>query len=185
VVLAGGLEGDALANAQRLFVKNESEPATPLNTAFALGLIAQTDVAVQHVQNATNAAAIGALPEMRTHLEHVVNIIEGAAGPRFGDHDGNGNAENPGDGFGVVGYAGQIGALSNNQAVAEAVATVQTQNAAIQDKALEIITIEDMGTATAQLGELKNMADQLRAGAVAGLYQVAQNGVGFEVTAVE
>ena len=59
--------------------------------AFVPGMMAQTDVGVQHVQNAVNAAAIGALPETRIHLEHIVNIFEGAAGPRFGDHDGNGN----------------------------------------------------------------------------------------------
>jgi hypothetical protein len=186
VVLGGGLEEDALANARRLFVKNEGEPATPLNTAYALGLIAQTDMAGQHVQNAANAAAIGALPEMRAHLEHVVNVIEGAAGSRFGDHDGNGNAENPGDGFGVVGYGGQVANLLANQpAVVEAATGVQAQSATVLDKSLEILELEDMAAANAQLGELKSLADQLKADSVARLYQTAQNAVGFEVTAVE
>jgi len=185
VVLLGGLEGDALSNARRLFVKNEGEPATPLDTAFALGLIAQSDVAVQHVENATNAAAIGVLAEMRAHLEHVVNIIEGAAGPRFGDYDGNGNAENPGDGFGVLGYAGQIAnLLANRPAVVEAATGVQTQSAAVQDKSLEILQLEDMAAANAQLGELKSLTDQLAASTVK-LYQAAQNGVSFEVAALE
>ncbi len=182
--LAGGLEGETLANARRLFVKNEGEPATPLDTALALGLGAQTDVAVQHVQNAVNAAAIGSLPEMRIHLEHVVNIIEGAAGPRFDDHDGNGVAENPGDGFGVIGYSSQIAqALSEQQSVATAAVEVETQSAAIQDKALEILIVEDLATATAQLAELKAMADQLKAGPVADLYVAAQDAIRFEVGA--
>ncbi len=182
-VLAGGLEGETLANARRLFVKNEGEPATPLDTALALGLGAQTDVAVQHVQNAVNAAAIGALPEMRIHMEHVVNIIEGAAGPRFGDHDGNGVAENPGDGFGVIGYSSQIAqALSDQQSVAAAAVEVETQSATIQDKALEILTLEDLATATAQLAELSALADQLKAGPIADLYGAAQDAIHFEVS---
>jgi hypothetical protein len=182
-VLAGGLEGETLASARRLFVKNEGEPSTPLDTALALGLGAQTDVAVQHVQNAVNAAAIGALPEMRIHLEHVVNIIEGAAGPRFGDHDGNGVAENPGDGFGVIGYSSQIAqALGDQSSVAAAAVEVETQSAAIQDKALEILPMEDLAAATAQLAELSAMADQLRAGPVANLYAAAQDAIQFEVS---
>ncbi len=186
VVFAGGMEAEALANARRLFVKNQGEPATPLDTAFLPGLIAQTDIAVQHVQNAVNAGAIGALPETRTHLEHVVNILEGAAGPRFGDHDGNGNAENPGDGFGVVGYTEQISTLLSGQpAVVEAATAVKNQVSALQDKSLEILQLEDMAAANAQLAELKTMADQLRAGEVAALYQAAQQGVSFEVTSLE
>lgn len=182
IVLAGGLEGEALANARRLFVRNDGEPATPRNTALALGLKAQTDVAVQHVQNAVNAAAIGALPEMRVHLEHVVNILEGAAGPRFGDHDGNGVAEDPGDGFGVKGYAGQVAALLSNQpAVAEAAGEIPAQSTAIQDRCLQILALQDMAAAVAQLGELQALADQLKTGPVVRLYQAAQQATSFQV----
>ncbi|MBN1218449.1 MAG: anti-sigma factor [Anaerolineae bacterium] len=186
VILTGGFDGQTLTNARRLFVKNESEPVTPLNTAFALGLMAQTDIALQHVQNAVNAAAIGALPETRTHLEHVVNILEGAVGPRFGDHDGNGNAENPGDGFGVIGYAGQMATLFNHQpAVVEAATGVTTQVSAIQDKALQVLTLDDMGTVTAQLAELQALANQLKADPVTQLYQAGQTAASFKVTPLE
>jgi hypothetical protein len=186
VVLAGGLGNGALASAQRLFVKNEGEPATPLDTAFALGLVAQTDIALQHVQNAVNAAAIGALAETRTHLEHVINILEGSAGPRFSDYDGDGTTQNPGDGFGAVGYAGQIAELLEGQgAVVEAATNVQAQSATIQDKCVEIIQIDDMATVTTQLNELKGAAEQLKTGSVAGLYQATQNAVSFQVTLVE
>jgi len=102
VVFSGALEGKALTNARQVLVRNSGQPATPLNTAFALGLESQASMAAQHVQNAVNADAIGARDEMRVHLEHVVNILEGANGPRFGDHDGSGRAEDPGDGFGVL-----------------------------------------------------------------------------------
>jgi hypothetical protein len=185
VTLAGELKDEALANARRLFVKNEGEPPTPRNTAFVPGLVAQSGVAIQHVQNAANAAAIGSLPEMRTHLEHIVNILEGAAGPRFGDYDGSGTAENPGDGFGVIGYAAQIAELlQDHEAVGAAAADVKAQSAAIQDKSLQILQLEDRAAITAQLAELKVSADRLGANAIAGLYQAAQDAVGFQITAV-
>jgi len=153
---------------------------------FCWGLVAQTDVAVQHVQNAVNAAAIGALPEMRMHLEHVVNILEGATGPRFGDHDGNGSAENPGDGFGTVVYAEQIAELLKSRAGIDQVMTqFKKQVIAIEDKCLAILQIQDMAAAPAQLGELKALADQLKSGPMADLYQAAQEAVSFEVKSVE
>ena len=184
VVLAGGLQDEALANARRLFVKNDGEPPTPLNTAFALGLVAQSSVAIQHVQNTVNAAAIGAQPEMRAHLEHIVNILDGAGGARFGDHDGNGVAENPGDGFGVIGYAAQIAELlKDHEAVVKAAADVKVQAAAMQDKSLQILKLEDRAAIAAQLTELKAFADRFGADTIAGLYRAAQDAVGFPIAA--
>jgi hypothetical protein len=186
LLLAGELAGDALDSARRLFVNNEEEPATPRDIAFAVGLIAQTGVALQHVQNAINAAAIGALPEMRSHLEHVVNILEGATGPRFGDHNGNGNAENPGDGFGVLGYTEQIASLLGHQpSVVDAAASVQVQGAVIQDMCLEILGLQDAAAANEQLGDLKELADQFLADSISGLYQATQSAVSFEFTVLE
>ncbi len=186
VVFTGGLEGAALTNARRLLVKNDGEPATPLNTAYALGLLAQTDIAAQHIQNASNAAAIGAQAEMRSHLEHIVNIFEGMGGPRFGDYDGNGTAENPGDGFGVLGYSGQIAViLSEQETVVETAISIQAQTAAIQDKCMEIQKLEDMEAAKMQLTELQRMIEQFKTGSVASLYQAAQDSMRFEVAPVE
>lgn len=134
--------------------KNDGEPTTPLNSAYALGLLAQTDIAHLHFQNASNAAAIGAHEEMRAHLEHIINIPEGMNGPRYSDHDGNGTAENPGDGFGVIGYSAEIGALLAGQATAaETAAAIQTKSHAIPDTCFNIITLTDSATVTAELAE--------------------------------
>ncbi len=185
-VFAGGLDGTALTNARRLLVKNDGEPATPLNTAYALGLLAQTDIAAQHIQNASNAAAIGAQAEMRAHLEHIVNIIEGMGGPRYSDHDTNGTAENPGDGFGVIGYSGQIAAmLAGQETVVETDAAIQAQSVAIQDKCLEVIKLADLTAATAQLVEAERLINQLQTDLVAILYQAVQDSVRFGVAPVE
>lgn len=186
VVFSGRLEGAALTIARQLFVKNDGEPTSPLNTAFAIGLRSETDLAVQHVTNAVNAAAIGALDEMRAHLEHVINILEGAKGPHFGDHDGHGTAENPGDGFGVLGYAENIAHLRPEDAAIVATnANIQTQGALIQEKCLEILKIEDTVGASVQLSELQTLIEQFKTNLVDSLYQAAQESIRFEIVAVE
>ena len=59
----------------------------------------QLDVAILHANLAKDSSTLAAV---KNHLEHVINIIEGSDGANFGDLDGNGITENPGDGFGVV-----------------------------------------------------------------------------------
>ncbi|HSB88718.1 MAG TPA: serine/threonine-protein kinase, partial [Anaerolineales bacterium] len=46
----------------------------------------------------------GNLVGARQHAEHTINIAVGEGSPDFGDWDGNGNAQNPGDGFGLMRY---------------------------------------------------------------------------------
>ena len=40
----------------------------------------------------------------RQHAEHTINIAVGEGSPDYGDWDSNGNAQNPGDGFGLLSY---------------------------------------------------------------------------------
>jgi hypothetical protein len=185
-VFDGALEGQVLASARQAMVRNTGQPATPLNTAFAPGLRAQTNLAVQHVQNAVNADAIGARAEMRVHLEHVVNILEGGSEPRFGDHDGSGKAENPGDGFGVLGYSKALAGLyADRSAVASAAQEAQAQMAAIENKCLDILKLKSESPATASLKELMSQAVKFQTGAVASLYDAAQAAVSFQVSPVK
>ena len=181
VAYQGRLDSVALETARRLFVRNDGEPVTPLNTPFAVGLLAQADIAVQHVQNASNAAAIGALPETRIHLEHVINILEGAAGPRFMDYTGDGAAQNPGDGFGVVGYAETIGALLDSPEVAALVTETNASITAIQDQCAATILVEDLATVQTAIAALSTAIESLRSETITNLYLLAQGQVVFQV----
>ena len=73
-----------------------------LPKGVAVGLREQTNTAWVHAGLSARSAT---LPGIYQHAEHVVNIIEGTGGPNFGDLDGDGSTQNPGDGFGVLGYA--------------------------------------------------------------------------------
>jgi hypothetical protein len=75
------------------------------------------------------------------------------------------------------------GLLGEHQVVVAAADDVQAQSTVIQDRSLEILKLDDLGAITAQLVELKQLADRLGAEPVARLYQAAQDAVGFPVTA--
>ena len=177
VVFAGGFDADRLALARRLWVVNSGDPATPLNTALMTGLLMQYQVAVQHIQNAENAAAIGALPEVALHMEHVINILEGSAGKRFKDYTGDGAAQNPGDGFGVKEYARQAAAQISGADVEQFEAAVSD----LQDQCEQILALKDAKEAKTQLTNLLADAENLQAGALAEFYAQALATARFEI----
>lgn len=184
VVMAGGFDDGAAA--LRLFVRNDGQPATPLNTALAIGMRSQGDIALQHIQNASNASAIGAQAEMRAHLEHVINILEGSAGSRFGDHDGNGAAENPGDGFGTAGYIRQIAAMFPEQPeVAQAAQAALDQIVAVEDEVLLMLDGGDSAQMSGMLTVLQTLGGQLQNEQLPRLYQAAQQAVSFAISPLE
>jgi hypothetical protein len=180
ILYTGVLDADALSLARQLFVKNDGAPATPLNTSFASGLLNQYDLAVQHIVNAQNAAAIGALDEMHTHLEHVINILEGASGARFKDYTGDGAAQNPGDGFGVRSYAAAIAALLG-EAAQTPNTTLQTGITALQDECVAIAGLGDATQIKDRLAALKTTADDLAVASLQQLYALTLQRAWFDV----
>lgn len=90
-------------------VGDPTPTASPVQGAFD-----QSQIAAEHSQLAADALASGDLPGAQRHAEHVINIIVGEAGDAeaqfgigFGDHNGDGTPENPGDGFGVWPYTNE------------------------------------------------------------------------------
>jgi hypothetical protein len=172
VAYRGTAAPDILTAARRVFALNDGEPATPRNVSFGQGLLAQSQVARDHIFNAFNAAAIGALGEMHIHAEHVINIIEGTAGPRYSDYNGDGRAENPGDGFGTLAYARQIGTLLPS--VSADLGDIERLLISIQDKGIEIAAAPDLASAQPLLDEFKAMAEQLVNVTAPAYYAAAQ-----------
>lgn len=71
-------------------------------------LTAQTQLAVDHAGFMRDDLTAGNLASGKVHAEHVINILVGEEAAEFGDLDGNGRAENPGDGVGVRVYLQQV-----------------------------------------------------------------------------
>jgi hypothetical protein len=180
VVFHGSAAPETLSAARRVFAVNDGEPATPRNVSFGQGLLTESQIARDHVINAFNAAAIGAFGEMRVHIEHVINIIEGTAGSRFADYNGDGRAENPGDGFGALAYARQIAAVLPGAAAG--LSAVESHLIAIQDRADEILAASDIASAKPLLAEMKTMGEQLLNEASPAFYGAAQAAVSYAIT---
>src|SRR5258707_3168300 len=94
---------------------------------------------VPHAKAVSGAAALGDAKSMDRHIEHMLNILEGKGGPDYGDFDGNGVLQDPGDGFGIDHYIDQIGAQAAAAAAAgDASDNVKTHAAEMQALAISL-----------------------------------------------
>jgi hypothetical protein len=171
VPFKGAAAPETLVAARRVFAVNDGDPVTPRNVSYGRGLLTQSQVAKEHILNAFNAAAIGAFSEMRVHGEHVINIIEGTAGPRFADYTG--------DGFGTLAYARQI--VSLLPGAAGNLSPVESLLIAIQDKSDEILAASDIGSAQPLLNEFKAMGEQLLNEMSPTFYRTVQSTVSYPI----
>jgi len=91
---------------------------TPANVGYGVGLATQAKILADHAGFLRDAANAGNSTEAKRHAEHLLNVIYGESDPRYGDHDNDGVATNPGDGFGLLRYRDQM--LSTLTEAAEA-----------------------------------------------------------------
>src|SRR5207249_1892703 len=113
-----------------------AQTATPVAIAaaprpdFALSLKNETQEMERHARLLVQSQAVGDLPGVRRHAEHIFNLVVGARGENFGDLDGDGRAQNAGDGFGLLVNGEQPGyiraTLDAATAAASAADTVPT-----------------------------------------------------------
>jgi plastocyanin/uncharacterized membrane protein YozB (DUF420 family) len=98
-VVTGGVPAQALVHVRHILV---GIPSTPGGIGFGIGLRAQSDELLRHAEFLQEALDDGNLPLEKLHAEHMINLIEGSHGEHYGDLNGNGRVENPGDGFGLL-----------------------------------------------------------------------------------
>ena len=141
----------------------------------------QLEVALFHAKLADGSQT---LDGVRQHAEHVVNILEGSQGPNYGDLDGNGAAEDPGDGVGALTHAAdrKHGAFASSQAPDDRQVTGHAElvlshaeraeqlASLARDVALQVLDAADVPGAKKLLGPGENT--------VIGLIDAALNGQG-------
>jgi tRNA A-37 threonylcarbamoyl transferase component Bud32 len=164
VILTGALPKDPLVHLRHVLFRFDE---TPNKIGFAPGLRQEADTLLAHAHLLKKSYDAGRLEGAKRHAEHLIGIIEGADGEHIGDLDGDGQVENPGDGFGMlqngqqVGYiAGMVGHAQLAAAAANATkdtkthaasvqtigATVQARVTDIRDRALRIGQASDLAT---------------------------------------
>jgi plastocyanin/uncharacterized membrane protein YozB (DUF420 family) len=95
-------------------------PGLPSTQGFVAGLRVQTDELARHAQFSADAQAAGDLEGIKRHAEHVYNLLAGSLDPQFGDLNGDGRSQNPGDGFGLLQNGAQAGYLKGTADAATA-----------------------------------------------------------------
>jgi serine/threonine-protein kinase len=185
VVVSGQEPPQALIPIRRLLVR---APDAPNQTALAVGLYTQVGALYRGTELMNKSYGAGDLAGLKTQAEEIVNLIEGANGPHFGDLDQNGTVANGGDGYGLLENGAQPGYLKSTrdqaaqaaaapdatdsikqhaQNVAITVQNVQDWVTPIRDKALALLAATDLKAAGPLAGEIRVLADS------------AYNGVGL------
>jgi serine/threonine protein kinase/anti-sigma-K factor RskA len=119
IVFSGQFSQGRLAEFRQLALGSSESSGKP----YVMGILDQLLAAYDHQMYNLDALKNGDVKMGRAHAEHVINILEGKGGQHFGDADGSGTIENPGDDVGVLRYVSQARA----HVLAAAAADPQTQ----------------------------------------------------------
>ena len=88
----------------RLVVFNDVWRGAPLSPTLLDGLLMQAHHFSSHLGFALDGLNANNLPEAQVHAEHTINIIVGRESADYGDWNGDGRTENPGDEVGLLPY---------------------------------------------------------------------------------
>jgi serine/threonine protein kinase len=174
VVFAGEVSPDLLATIRAiLFAAPENQKG------FLPGVEEQINIALTHAGFLEDALAANNMAAMRLHTEHLVNILDGESGPNFGDGDGDGRVENPGDGVGIRVYLVSVKEQMAQIAAAqerfpqlsdslERIRTTTDNNLTVVDeslkKALQILATDTLSEAQPLIDELDQLVNRLTSG---------------------
>jgi plastocyanin len=182
LVLVGELPPVAFTHMVRLLADG---PGLPVQQGYAVGMRLQTDELLRHARLVAASQAAGDLAGVRRHAEHVYNLVAGSRDSRFGDLDGDGRSQNPGDGFGLLengdqaGYIGAVAeavqAAAGSQDATRAITvhaghvTLSAENmrgwaTAARDLALRLTQAADAASAAADAAQLVALAQQVQRG---------------------
>lgn len=155
-----------------LFRQKDQAPQPP-----ALGLQSQVALAVEHAGMAKAAAQLQDWSEMKAHLEHVINILEGRKGALYGDYLGTGVPQNPGDGWGARTYAQQtfdlLKSSESRDSATMVYQTFQTETGVVEKTCLALLKHFEASRAPGLVIQLSQQVKSLEQGPTQKLYQLA------------
>jgi plastocyanin len=126
-----------------------------------------------HAFEMEDAQGRGSLAAVKRHAEHLTNLIEGKSGPHYGDIDGNGHVEDPGDGIGLLARLEAVATTTGEPAAAQA-AAVRQQLERIVALSLGVIGTPDVAGMGPSGQEILDLARQANADGVFELESLAR-----------
>lgn len=175
-IYTGRVGGESLALIRSITVQAAD---TPGNVPYGFGARLQTEEAIRHIEYIQIAFDLGSIADAQRHAEHILNIVQGQNGEHFGDADGVHGAQNPGDGFGVLGYiqamrqaanaAANTSDATNAMRVHAGHVEMSTNNAErwaneVTDATLQIIAADRIGDIGPFIEALSQSSQKLLAG---------------------
>lgn len=115
-----------------------------------------------HAVELDDAVQRGSAPAAKRHAEHLINLIEGKNGLRYGDNDTNGYIEDPGDGVGLLARLESVAMATNDPAAMAEADAVRDQLAQIVTRTTDMLgpqPVEQHGGAAAEVLDLARQAN--------------------------
>lgn len=148
--------------------------------SLSFGRLAQAAADIEmHADESASAAGRGNLSTARRHAEHVINLIEGRTGADYGDADGNGYVEDPGDGTGALNYlrrARDEATKTGGEGVQAVIIAdqVRVEMIKVLSDAKAVIQASDLKSAQLQIDELARLSAQINKGSTGSILQLIQ-----------
>lgn len=177
IVFAGFVPPAVMVEVRNMVVDT---PNPDVDQGSLVGAQAQIALAISHAGFLRNSLNDDDFAGALRHAEHIVNILDGADGPHFGDLDDNGRAENPGDGYGLVRYLSgaendaaraldslpdsAVDRIEVTQRVVEAIDNADLLVDDALDKALQVFSADSVQEARPISAELSRLLTQALGG---------------------
>ena len=130
------------------------EPGSESPTAPLIQLERGNVDLVIHALELRDAVDRDNLRTSKRHAEHLVNLIEGEGGGNYGDVDGDGSLEDPGDGTGLLTYLEEVERAAEEKELQDLVDLTETLLQTIDIRSMAVIQ-------AAGLSEMKSLAEDI------------------------
>ena len=97
----------------------------------------------------------------RRHAEHLVNLVEGAGGGNYGDVDGDGSLEDPGDGTGLLTYLEEVERAAEEKDLRDLVDKTEALLGTIALRSMAVIRAADLSEISSLAKEIVSLTNQV------------------------
>lgn len=132
-----------------------------------------------HADELQAAASRNNLATAHRHAEHIINLIAGKNSADYGDLDGDGFIEDPGDGTGTLVFLKQVHDQStagggSGASAAQVADQVRDELVQVLADAKTVLQTKDLAAAAPQVAEILTLSNQINKGTVKSIPQIAQ-----------
>lgn len=111
-----------------------------------------------HAVELEDATGRNSLAATKRHAEHLINLIEGQNGVDYGDKDGDGRLEDPGDGIGLLARLDAVATAVNDPAIAEQAGAIRQQLDQIVALSNDLASAQQVAETTDRATEILDLA---------------------------